>query len=59
MLECDTENEMATEPDAKIIEPRPCAECGKTAILFQKDICKECLAKSFKKLVKIIDSVRK
>jgi recombinational DNA repair protein RecR len=59
MLECETEMEMATEPNAKINELKPCVECGNITVLFQNDICKVCLSKSFKKLVKIIDSVRK
>jgi len=59
MLECETEKEMATEPNAKNKELRPCAECGTLTILYQNEICKVCLSKSFKKLVKIIDSVRK
>lgn len=36
----------------------PCSGCGKRVQLFQQNLCKSCLTQSFKKLVKIIDSVR-
>ncbi len=59
MLECDTEIENAADINVKINNAKPCAECGTITILYQNDVCKVCLSNSFKKLVKIIDSVRK
>jgi len=54
MLECDTEIEKVNEINLNFNTPKACAECGNVSILFQNDLCKLCLSKSFKKLVKII-----
>ncbi|TGN06512.1 hypothetical protein [Leptospira ilyithenensis] len=59
MLECDTEIAKVNEINLNFNAPKVCSECGNVSILFQNDLCKVCLSRSFKKLVKIIDSVRK
>lgn len=41
-------------------EHKTCAKCKKVSTkLYQQNLCKQCLTLSFKKLVKVIDSVRK
>ncbi|PJZ81172.1 hypothetical protein EHQ23_15325 [Leptospira bourretii] len=59
MLECNTKINTADFMNVKINNLKPCAECGSVTNLYQYNLCKVCLSKSFKKLVKIIDSVRK
>ncbi|TGK01394.1 hypothetical protein EHQ53_08145 [Leptospira langatensis] len=37
-----------------------CKGCGKqTPNLFQYDLCRDCLNQTFKRLIKVIDSIRK
>ncbi len=37
-----------------------CTECkSKVTQLYQYDLCKSCLSKTFQRLIKVIDSVRK
>lgn len=59
MLNFNTKKETGDVMNVKITNVKPCAECGSIAPLYQYNLCKVCLSKSFKKLVKIIDSVRK
>ncbi len=50
--------EQQTQPKGDLI--LICAGCrSKVAQLYQYDLCKSCLSKTFQRLIKVIDSVRK
>ena len=51
------EDERAVE---KISQSYKCESCGKNVpAVYQNNLCKGCLTEVFKRLVKVIDSVRK
>ncbi len=58
MLNREPDLEKEQEPRLSLKVTKPCSSCGSVAILYQQNLCKVCLTKSFKKLVKMIDSVR-
>ncbi|AVQ12772.1 Uncharacterized protein XB16_2459 [Leptospira santarosai] len=50
--------ENQTQPKGDLI--LTCTECkSKVTQLYQYDLCKSCLSKTFQRLIKVIDSVRK
>lgn len=50
--------EKETKP--KEVQILTCTGCrSKVAQLYQYDLCKSCLSKTFQRLIKVIDSVRK
>jgi rRNA maturation endonuclease Nob1 len=55
----ESTNELTEEIHFEKLHKSKCSGCNiETSKLFQNNLCKSCLSQTFKRLVKVIDSVR-